>query len=157
MKSMNKKELIETVVGVDEKNMPNSFVGMYLDFWGKEGFIHREAEYTFFKPVIEIFSHLDYVQVDFKFKSPADQDLNIMWNALEEYCQSGNSADEADGKYLLLIINIVPKKYEGKYSIMATNPMIHTLQPDSPSGAPTVIRMVFKDDNVDFLQHKESE
>lgn len=152
---MNKKDLIKEISGVDEANMPKSFVGIFHEIWNSEGKSRQVSENTFYKPSVEIFLHLKYLQIDFKFKSPADQDLAMMWNVLEDYCKSENSFDRENGEYPLLTVNLVPKKYNGKYYLLATNPIIHTLQPNTVNSEPTVIRMVFADEDFNFFQSEE--
>lgn len=154
---MNEKELIKEISGIDEANMPKSFVGIFHEIWNADGKVRQVSENTFFKPEVQIFLHLKYLQIDFKFKSPTDQDLAIMWRVLENYCKSENSGDSESGKYPLLTVNIVPKKYNGKYYLLATNPIIHTLQPNTVNSEPTVIRMVFADEDFDFFQTEETD
>lgn len=153
---MNEKELIKEISGVDEANMPKSFVGIFHEVWNAEGMSRQISENTFYKPEVELFLHMKYLQIDFKFKSPNDQDLAIMWRILEDYCKSENSGDNENGEYPLLTINIVPKKYNGKYYLLASNPIIHTLQPNTVKSEPTVIRMVFADEDFSFFQTEES-
>ena len=154
---MTEKELIKEISGVDEMNMPKSFVGIFHEVWNSEGKTQQVSENTFYKPEVKIFLHLKYLQIDFKFKSPTDQDLTIMWSVLENYCKSENSGDREKGEYPLLTVNIVPKKYNGKYYLLATNPIIHTLQPNTVNNEPTVIRMVFTDDDFTFFQTEEAD
>lgn len=153
---MNEKQLIKDISGVDEMNMPKSFVGIYHEIWNSEGKTQQVSENTFYKPDVEIFLHLKYLQIDFKFKSSTDQDLAVMWRVLENYCKSENSGDSENGEYPLLTVNIVPKKYNGKYYLLATNPIIHTLQPNTVNSEPTVIRMVFADGDFTFFQTAEA-
>ncbi len=153
---MNEKELINEISGLDEANIPKSFVGIFHEIWNSEGVVRQVSENIFFKPGVDIFHHLKYLQIDFKFKSPTDQDLAVMWRVLENYCKSGNSCDENSGEYPLLTVNIAPKKYDGKYYLLATNPIIHTLQPNNANSEPTVIRMVFSDEDCLFLQSGEA-
>lgn len=153
---MNEKDLIKEISGVDEMNMPKSFVGVFHEIWNADGQSQKVSENTFYKPEVEIFLHLKYLQIDLKFKSPADQDLAMMWNLLENYCKAENSCDSESGEYPLLVVNIAPKKYNGKYYLLATNPIIHTLQPNTVNSEPTVIRMVFSDEDFNFLQTEEA-
>lgn len=149
---MTEKELIAEISGLDEQGMPKSFVGIFHEIWDVDGVVKTISENTFFKPDIEIFLHMKYLQIDFKFKNAKDEALAMMWHVLEEYCKSENSGDETKGEYPLLTVNVVPKKYNGKYYMLAHNPVIHTLQPNNVNSEPTVIRMVFDDENFMFFQ-----
>ncbi len=153
---MNEKELISEMSGLDEGNMPKSFVGIFHEIWNKEGVARQISENTFYKPDVELFLHLKYLQIDFKFKSPTDQDLAVMWRVLENYCKPENSGDSETEEYPLLTINIAPKNYNGKYYLLASNPIIHTLQPNTVNSEPTVIRMVFADEDFAFMQSSET-
>lgn len=149
---MTEKDLIAEISGLDEQGMPKSFIGIFHEIWNTNGVVRTISENTFFKPDIEIFLHMKYLQVDFKFKTAKDEALAMMWRTLEDYCKSENSGDEVSGEYPLLTVNIVPKKYNGKYYMLAHNPVIHTLQPNTVNSEPTVIRMVFDDKSFMFFQ-----
>lgn len=153
---MNEKELIKEISGLDEAGMPKSFVNIVHEIWNSQGVARIVSENTFFKPDIKMFHHLKYLQIDLKFKSPSDQDLTVIWRVLEEYCKPENSIDNTQGECPLLSIVIAPKKYNGKYYLLANNPIIYTLQPDTVNSAPTVIRMVFSDEDFNFFQTNES-
>lgn len=153
---MTQKELIAEMVGTDEMNMPKCFIGIFNEKWNENGTVRRISENTIYKPTVELFAHPKYLQIDFKFKSPADQDLIFMWGILQNYCKSDNSSDEETGEYPVLMVNIAPKKYNGRYYLLAYNPIIHTLQPDTANSEPTVIRMVFADDDFEFVQNSEA-
>lgn len=149
---MTEKELIAEISGLDETGMPKAFIGIFHEVWNADGAARTVSENTFFKPGIEIFLHMKYLQIDFKFKTAKDETLAMMWQVLEDYCKSENSGDEVTGEYPLLTVSIVPKKYNGKYYMLAHNPVIHTLQPNTVNSEPTVIRMVFDDENFMFFQ-----
>ena len=107
------------------------------------------------KPIVNIFKHANYTQVDLVFKSKFDADLRNIWDMLTRFCETENSIDDDTTELPVIVLSIFPHELNGLYYILATNPIFYTLQPEDASGDPCVIRLVF--DNDDFIVIKDNE
>lgn len=146
---MNTKELIMAASGPDKDGRTKSAIGVFREIWGADGSVTPVEDMSMDKPVVNIFRHGGYVQVDLKFGSKMDVDLRMLWSMLEKFCEAANSVEDEAESIPALTLSILPHQFEGEYYMLGVNPIFHTLQPDSPSEEPTVIRMIF--DEQDFL------
>lgn len=172
---MNRLELLKNICGTNESGKSKSMFSIFHELWkvGDNDEKDEVANLHIDKPILKAHMHLDYVIIDFEFQSNSDHDLAHMWYFLENFTKIENSIDFSDeelerGIYFaddkecpvkipVLIFNIVPKKYNGKYSLTAFNPIFHTLQPKYPKDEARVIRTVFNADNVIFNELTNAE
>ena len=115
------------------------------------------------KPIVMISQHAGYANVLLDFLSNDDADLRQAWDLLQEYSRPENSVvwsdeeienhvyvDEDGNKQPIfwpcidLILSPVGKETE--YQIRGINPAFYTLQPNGPSGIPSVLQLTFPED-----------
>ena len=96
----------------------------------------------------------DMVQLDIAFDSNSDQELNKMWGILEGYGEkvheelSSKFIDEPSG----LLIQMMPKEYEGEYFIDITFPILWCLMPKNPNSHIFKIRILFDADSFELYK-----
>lgn len=161
--SIRKVDRYIDISGTDEFGHPKAhmsiaFVERYAD--GSSDIIQEVS--VPLKPIVSIFAHDGFVNVDLDFRSSRDADLAMVWNLLEEYKQPINSVDwlpeelesgiyiDQDGNerslyFPMLELVLSPKNKETEYAIAGFNPLFFTLQPNDPKGEPCVIQFTFEE------------
>lgn len=146
---MKIKDLILESSGKDERGFPKSGIGLFYERWKEDGTAKSEKEVLTESPVVNIFQTEFYTQVDLVFSTTLDVDLRMAWDLLQGYAAPENSYDEDSDSIPAILLTIVPKKYEGKYHFLGTQPVMFTLQPENVAMQPTIIRIIF--DNENFI------
>jgi hypothetical protein len=146
------KDLMISASGRDDYGMPKASIGITHERWGINGDVTTVVEDSYNNPVVNIFKHAGYVQVDLDFGSKFDVNLKLCWNILENFCEAANSVDDEATEIPTIVLTIIPNEFEGKYYMLGVNPIFHTLQPKNPSGEPTVIRLVFNEEDFMFYE-----
>lgn len=156
-KEITEKEIILAASGFDSFGRPKSSVGFFLESQQDEKRI-RCKELHVIKPKVSIFKN-NYTQIDLTYKHSTDKDLDEQWKFLEEYTLPENSLSEADmlEKTIELIICIYPNEYNFKYYIMALNPILCCLTSEKPNSEEIILRIVFDNFNVFFLEADQKE
>lgn len=149
---MTTKELILAASGEGEHGRTKAAIGMFWEIWGADGSVKSKEEISLEKPVLNIFRHGGYVQVDLKFKTKNDIDLRMLWSMLEKFCNASNSVEDEAEEIPALTLSIYPLEFDGEYYMLAINPIFHTLQPNGPAGDPTVIRLVYAEEDFLFYE-----
>lgn len=111
-------------------------------------------EKTYSKPKVSIKIIGDYVLIDLAFKNMHDVDLKLSWRIFERYASIMDAyvREDDNNEYPILSFSITPKKYNGKYFILAHTPTFWSLQPTSPEQEDyAMLRAVFPTNNVDLL------
>lgn len=115
------------------------------------------------KPIISVFHHAGYINVDMDFRNSSDIDLAMIWDLLEEYkrpinsvdwlpeeIESGVYEDESGNERLVyfpvLEVSLHPAGKETEFAIIGENPLFFTLQPNGPKGEPCVLQFTFLED-----------
>lgn len=99
---------------------------------------------------LDIFRNGKYVQVDIIFTIPKAIELIETWSVLQEFGRNVNSMDEETDELPMMFVTIVPDELIDKHYMVGISPVFWTLTyKDVSDSAPTIIRMIF--DNDDFL------
>lgn len=155
-KYMTYKELIQEASGKDEMGFPKSGIGLFYEKWKEDGTSKTIQEVISETPVVEIFQSELYTQVDLMFSSIESVDLRMAWDLLETYSSPENSYSDDDTEFPAIVLSIAPKKFDGDYYFLATQPIMYTLQPENvKKNEPTVIRIIF--DNQNFIAYDYSD
>ncbi len=171
---MDTKELILACCGGPEDGHPKTMTTLFNEIWLTDGTKINVDSIHIDKPELKIFKHDSYVQVDFIYEAEGDQDLYYQWKFLEDFAKPENSVAYSEEEMLIgtyitdegeekpielptLVVNIVPRKYNGRYFLFGTNPIFTCLQPLAPDEDGWVIRMVFEEDQFFFLEASEDE
>lgn len=153
---MNMKEVIMAASGsIDGKT--KSAIGLFHEIWHTNGDTTPVQQISLEKPVVNIFRHAGYVQVDLVFISKFDADLRNIWDMLTRFCEPENSMDDETDEMPTIVLAIYPTEFEGKYYILATNPIFFTLQPEDASGDPCVIRLIFDEEEFTVFEEDDED
>ena len=152
------RDVIVAASGPDERGYPKCDVAMFYEIMNHKGeVVKRVRDMVFSKPIIKVFHSPGFVQIDFIYRSKGDFDLRSQWDLLEFYSSPEHSVDEESGLLPLLVLQIFPKALKYEYHIFAINPIFHTLQPANPQSDPTVIRLVFPEEDVQVIHADAAE
>ncbi len=113
------------------------------------------------KPVIKIERHGDFVQLDFTFKSALDNDIKMLWMALELYGKTVSDVNPSVAENNVIAsgsITLIPAKYEGRYFAVAAMPIFWSLTSLEPNEMANTVRVlvetssfqVFEANNLDM-------
>lgn len=112
------------------------------------------------KPIVEIFRHAGWVNVNIDFRSITDSDLRMTWHLLHEFqrpinsvdwteeeLESGYYNDEQGNRRMIYFpyveVALSPAGKETDFVIIGQNPAMFTLQPSDIGTEATVIQIVF--------------
>lgn len=145
------KNLIFACDGAEKDGSPKCGISISNEFWYADKNTVQVSHRDLINPIVRIYKHGSYVQVDLDFGSDTNPELAICWNLLESMKDISMESAE-DGKVPVTTLSIIPLQYEGEYSILCLGAIFWTLQPLRPGMKPAVIRMIFDAD--DFIaQH----
>lgn len=145
------KDLIFACDGAEKDGSPKCGISISNEFWYADKNTVQVSHRDLINPIVRIYKHGSYVQVDLDFGSDTNPELAICWNLLESMKDISMESTE-DGKVPVTTLSIIPLQYEGEYSILCLGAIFWTLQPLRPGMKPAVIRMIFDAD--DFIaQH----
>ena len=155
---MDLNELFKNASGIDEENKPKSSIAitsMIMD-GSSDDDVEETFSYGSAAPVVNIENHSGYIQIDLKFGYHLDESLRIIWSALEQFGENLSNNKEDEFNIPVLSITIVPLALDGKQSISAFNPIMWTLQPESPLYEKSnVIRILFEEDSVYQVENED--
>lgn len=155
---MDLNELFKNASGIDEENKPKSSIAitsMIMD-GSSDDDVEETFSYGSATPVVNIENHSGYIQIDLKFGYHLDESLRIIWSALEQFGENLSNSKEDEFNIPVLSITVVPLALDGKQSITAFNPIMWTLQPESPLYEKSnVIRILFEEDSVYQVENED--
>lgn len=146
MREYTINDIIEKITG-EEDNLPKAAVTMNVVLIDQDGAVVDAGNYSTYKPIVDIVRLGNYVQVDLKFKSTLDNDLNVFWRIIEDYAYKLNHMDEYDGKEPGLSLTFVPSDLDCEYFINVNSPIFWSLQPEKPNEPNNILRMCFELNN----------
>ncbi len=149
------KDLIFACDGAEKDGSPKCGISISNEFWYPNKNTVQISHRDLIDPIVRIYRHGSYVQVDLDFGSDTNPELAICWNLLESMKDISMESPE-DGRVPVTTLNIIPLQYEGEYSILCVGAIFWTLQPLRAGMKAAVIRMIFDID--DFIaQHVDPE
>lgn len=110
------------------------------------------------KPVISVERHGNYIQLDFNFISALDNDLKMLWTALELYGKTVNDINtetEDTGLVATGSITLVPIQLGGKYFAVAANPIFWSLTCPEAGETANVIRVIVEASAFEVFENKD--
>lgn len=146
MKEYTIKDIIDKITG-EEDNLPKAAVTMNVVLLDQDQNVVDAGNYSAYKPIVDIVRLGNYIQIDLKFKSTLDNDLNVFWRIIEDYAYKINHTEEYGGKEPGLSLTIVPSDLECKYFVIANSPIFWSLQPEKPNEPNNILRMCFELNN----------
>jgi hypothetical protein len=100
-------------------------------------------------PILNITRLGETTMIDYIFESKVNAELRRIWALLQKHGKDCELAFRNGAKNIpFMRVHIVPIGYSGQYSILAYAPIYWTLQPEYPSGEITMLRMVFKTEQI---------
>ena len=142
--------------GKNEQDEAMAIAGISREKWHIDGTEAEQIdELVLATPVLNVFKHGGYVQVDINFISRYNDELITAWNFLEQFCEASNSLDEESNDVPVLILTLVPVAQDGKVYGIFANPIFHTLQPEKPGLEATVIRMIFDEEDCQIYEETD--
>lgn len=145
------KDLIFACDGAEKDGSPKCGISISNEFWYANKNTVQVSHRDLINPIVRIYKHGSYVQVDLDFGSDTNPELAVCWNLLESMKDISMESPE-DGRIPVTTLSIIPLQFEGEYSILCLGAIFWTLQPLRPGMRASVIRMVFDAD--DFIaQH----
>lgn len=95
----------------------------------------------------------DYIVVDLQFANHMDAKLNRVLSLLNEYQDNCDSSDEAE--YPQFHLSFLPSTLKGEFHIVFANPVMFALHAEKPSEYPSILRILFEDEDVVILQNND--
>ena len=152
---MNDKITLRDIVigasGKDEDGLNASACGLFfekIDINGNSTIIN---EVDVDKPIINIFQSLKRIQVDIVYSMKNDIDLLMMVDLLNKATIADNSINDKTGTFPLISLSIIPHKFDGKYYILCSDPIVWCLTAQDPRGELDTLRFVFEEDDFNIL------
>ena len=143
-------DIVKSINGLSH-GQPNASLALAISFLNKDGTLNKDgANYASYKPEITLTRLNKYAQVELKFRSYFDSDIEILWKILENYGELMRGNKE-DGLQPFCSLTLVPNAYECEYFAVASNPIFWAInhEPEAPDVA---IRLCFDADDVLFYQ-----
>ncbi len=107
----------------------------------------------FYKINMRFMKSDDYIIVDLQFANHMDAKLNRVLSLLNEYQDQCDMLDETE--YPQFHLSLLPSVLKGEYHIVFANPVMFALHADKPSKYPSILRILFEDENVVILQNND--
>lgn len=145
------KDIVMAASGKDEKGFNKSAVGLFFEKIDVEGNSTIINEVDVDKPIINIFKNVNRVQVDVIYSTKNDIDLKMMNDLLVRATSAENSVDDNATHIPLITLSIIPHKYEGKFYILCTDPIVWCLTAQEPRGEIDTLRFVFDEEDFNIL------
>lgn len=144
------KDLIVASSGRDEENgFPNASCNLYLDIYHTDGTEPESiGQLAMVSPTVEIFRHADTSMVTLQFPTKFDGELSSAYNMLESFAEAKNSMADDIKDIPMVRLVVIPAKWDGRYYILASNPLMWTLCPTGLDGEPNALRFAFADEDI---------
>lgn len=88
------------------------------------------SERMIYNALVEIEPRNEIVSVRLKFKSAVDPELRLIWALLQEFGKRSSLLNE-NAKQQMLSLSVMPNDYAGQVMVMAVNPILWTLEPET--------------------------
>ena len=148
--------IIKSSCGKNEDGTPNAAITIAVDEYSFPKNTARSVlNYSSYKPIINIQKHYEFIQIDLCFASKVDNDMKVIWNHVEKFGQMLDNVNAETDDIPFLTLTIVPIEEQGRYYITATNPIFWCLQPTKPGADSSVLRILFRTENVGFYETDE--
>jgi len=145
---MNIKEIVQEINGT-VNGKPKASLTLGISYFTPEGEYKKDgANFSTYKPEIIIARTHKYIQIELKFKSYLDGDINLLWKILEIYGKEMTNYEEGD--YPLCTLTLVPNRYECEYIAVASNPIFWANSFDPSDHSEASIRICFEAENFIF-------
>ncbi len=145
---MKVEKILAEVNGTTEKKEPKASISVFLDIIRGED-EKNIYEHSALNPTINIKRHGDTLFVDLIFKSSLDADFKRLWLITNEFGDLFDKSNEENYQALFKLL-VLPLSLEGKYFILTENPILWTMLPEEPGKEISILRYVFKADDVEF-------
>lgn len=147
------QDIVADIVGTTEDGTPKASVAVMLQMLNPETDDGRMmAQQAMYQPIVTVHPRLEYIEIHLNFPTATDSNMKVMYANLEKF---GKMMDElaADSiEYPLMTFTFVPIVGLGCYYMTAVQPIFWALQPETPNGPITQIKMLFKSENIMFYQ-----
>lgn len=152
---MEVRDMINSVCGkIENSNLPKGDImfenSVYIPAEDRNSVLSTDA---FYKPIIEIERHGSYITLDLKFISAFDNDIKIIWNALNVYGSNANDVsfekNEDNDDLRIPVFTFIIQPHEGKADYLTLSmPIMWALTSDKPGVNPHIIRVLFSVDDL---------
>lgn len=88
------------------------------------------SERMIYNALVEIEPRNEIVSIRLKFKSAVDPELRLIWSLLKDFGKRSSLLNE-NQKQQMLSLSIMPNDYAGQVMVMAMNPILWTLEPET--------------------------
>ena len=151
---MDFTEIYEESIGLDTEGKAKSSVSLLHQIYNKlEDRLDTKNEYSLCNPEVALNNTEVVTEIQLIFNSPSDSDLKIIWTMIQMLNQDAlTDAQTNENNYHILVLNIVPNKYNGQYFIAASTPLFVSVKSLAPNEKANIISFVFKNEDVMFYE-----
>lgn len=143
-------QIIKDCIGESKKGVSNIMLNISVSVYsGDEDINGKEIfEFNTDEPVADISVYNEYVTVHLQFLNEYSPNLTLFTNAFQKYLET----ELKDGEYILITIQLMPKKYYGKYTMNITNPLFYCLTGDNEKRKTDAAVIFTLADTIDFIR-----
>ena len=140
--SFDINDLVLACDGAEKDGSTKCGISISNEFWFPNRTTMQISHRDLIDPVVGLYQHSSYVQVDLDFGSENNPELATCWNLLESMQKIAMDAPR-DGRVPVTTLSIIPLQYQGEYSFLGVGAIFWSLQPPRVGMSPSVIRMIF--------------
>lgn len=156
-------EILKSITGPFESGTSKAVASIFLNnvYLGEEDSKPKVEELSYCatnNAELQIERRGELVQLDISFNSNADADLNKIWGILESYGELVHEelikSELSPDRRSTLLIQLMPKKYDGEFIVDISFPIFWCLMPKTPNSHVFKIRILFDADSFNLYQIK---
>lgn len=137
----------------DNRNTPDTVISISCGILKEGQALDLPVRTIFHKVNMRFAKSGDYALVDLQFANHMDPKLGRVLGLLDGYQEDCEEAGEED--YPAFQISFLPNALRGEFHIVFANPVMHALCSRTAGEYPSVIRMLFEDEDVVVMQNSD--
>ena len=154
---MDINEIYEEIVGLDANGNPKSAVSVsYRTVNINSNSVATKMEHVSHHAEVIMEMSENIVEIKLRFATPFDVDLKLFWKVMQLF-EDAATNEMSDEVFSVLSFTFIPEKFNGRYYVCATAPLLFSVQAPAPNESANIISAIFRDEDVEFFEMDEED